>query len=124
MRKATVNLREEALAKLEPIPLTDQQYQSVISEESLTTAIEFWSFRCEACRKMAPVVSQIAATFHDKLKVYKVDVDENPRVVSEYAVPLVPYLLILKEGRPIISFAEEWSLDQISRLPDLRETAK
>lgn len=52
--------------KLEPLPLTDQQFQSVISEASLAVAIEFWSFRCEACRKMAPVVSQIAAVGNEK----------------------------------------------------------
>ena len=103
---------------MEPLSLVDDQFkdarfQTDLHKESLWVAIEFWSFRCEECRMMAPIVSQIAQEFSGKLRVFKVNVDDNPRVVSEYAVPLVPYLIILKRGWPIVSLAEVWDLKQI-----------
>lgn len=99
---------------MELLNFTDEQVESDLLESPVPTAIEFWSFRCEACRKMAPIVSHMAKALQGKLIVLKVNVDENPRLVAKYAVSMVPYLLVLRNGHPIASFAEEWSLQQVS----------
>lgn len=100
---------------MKPLPLTDQQFQSKPLEDSLPIAIEFWSLRCEACRKMAPVVSRIAEVLEGRLKVFKVNVDENPRLAAAFAVPFVPYLLFLKGGRVAASLAETWTLEEVEQ---------
>lgn len=95
-----------------PVPLTDQSRSLLAPSNKAPLAIEFWSFRCEACRKTAPVVSQIATAMAGKLTVYKVNADENPRLVAEYNVPFVPYLVI-QDGKGVTAFAEEWTLEQV-----------
>ena len=62
---------------------------------------------------MAPVVSQIAEHFDSRLPVFKVNADDNPRMVSKYRVPLVLYLILFCYGEPIARFAEQWSIEDI-----------
>jgi thioredoxin 1 len=98
---------------MKPQVLTDQQLESETLRDSLPVAIEFWSLRCEACRKVAPVVSRIAEVFAGRLKVFKVNVDENPRLAAAFAVPFVPCLLLLEGGTVVASLAETWAVEDV-----------
>ena len=98
---------------LHPLDLTDNNEQAVLNEHNHTIAIEFWSFRCESCRLMAPVVSRISEDSGDNLVVYKVNIDESPRLVSRFNVSTIPYLLIIKNNTTIASFRGEWSAEEV-----------
>ena len=101
---------------MEPLPLTDGEYESTLRDRHGFVGIEFWSFRCEACRCVAPKVSRIAEELGCQLTVFKVNVDQNPRLVAAFAIPLVPYFLILKDGQVLARLPEEWELEQIISL--------
>lgn len=62
---------------------------------------------------MAPVVSEMADQLDDRLVVFKVNADDSPRMVSNFHVPIVPYMILFCYGEPIARFAERWSIEQI-----------
>ena len=106
-------LRGGILSRSEPMALSDLWFDQERLRQQEYAVVEFWSLRCEACRIMAPVVSQIAEHFDSRLPVFKVNADDNPRMVSKYRVPLVPYLILFCYGEPIARFAEQWSIEDI-----------
>ena len=101
-----------------PTVLTDRSSHQQLSQGSPIIAIEFWSFRCEGCRNVAPIVSRMAQELADRVDVYKVNVDENPRLTAQYAVPYVPYLVIAREGQTVASFGEAWTVDDVKQIVD------
>jgi thioredoxin len=63
--------------------------------------VDFWAAWCGPCRAIAPAVEELANEYAGKLKVVKVDVDENPDVSSRYGVQSIPTLLVFKGGEVV-----------------------
>jgi len=93
------------LSRSEPMALSEQWFDQERLRQREYAVVEFWSLRCEASRIMAPVVSEVAEHFDGRLPVFKVNADDNPRMVSKFRVPLVSYLILLCYGEPIARFA-------------------
>ena len=96
-----------------PMVLSDLWFDQERLRRAEYAVVEFWSLRCETCRIMAPVVSEMADRLDDRLVVFKFNADDSPRMVSKFQVPLVPYLILFCYGEPIARFAECWSIAQI-----------
>ena len=79
----------------------DSNFQDkVISSEKLTV-VDFWAEWCGPCRMVGPVVEQIAQSYSDKIKVVKLNVDENQEIAMKYGIQSIPSLLIFKNGKEI-----------------------
>ena len=76
----------------------DQWEQDVINSDKLVF-VDFWAEWCGPCRMLAPTVEAIAADFNGKLKVAKLNVDENPAVSERYGIRGIPTLLVFKDGQ-------------------------
>lgn len=63
--------------------------------------VDFWAPWCGPCKKIAPVVDEIAKEFDGKIKVVKVNVDENLKIAQEYSISGIPSILIFKEGEAV-----------------------
>jgi thioredoxin 1 len=61
--------------------------------------VDFYTQTCAPCKEMAPVVEQVAADFGDKVKVFRVDIDANPRVAAQYSVNTLPMFIVYKDGK-------------------------
>jgi len=63
--------------------------------------VDFWAVWCGPCQMVAPIVDELAVEYKDKIKVMKLNTDENPEIAGKYQVMSIPTILIFKNGQPI-----------------------
>ncbi len=74
--------------------------QDVLKSDGLIL-VDFWAVWCGPCQMVAPVVEEIAAEYKDKMKVCKLNTDENPDVASKYRIMGIPTLMFFKNGAAV-----------------------
>ena len=78
---------------------TDATFEQEVIKSDLPVLVDFWAVWCGPCKAVGPIVDGIAATYAGKLKVAKVNVDENSATPSRYGIRGIPTLLFFKEGK-------------------------
>ena len=78
--------------------VVDENFEAEVIRSNLPVLIDFWAPWCGPCKSIAPVIEELAQEYEGKLKVAKLNVDENPITPSRYGVRGIPNLLILKGG--------------------------
>ena len=84
---------------MKPITITDDNFEKEVLNSNLPVLIDFWAVWCGPCKIIAPVVEQLAEEYSGKLKVGKLDVDNNQEASIKYGVRSIPTLLIFKNGQ-------------------------
>jgi len=82
----------------EVLKVTDATFEDEVLKSALPVLIDFWAEWCMPCRMIAPTVENIAQAYPDKLKVTKMNVDENMKTPSKYGIRGIPTLLLFKGG--------------------------
>ena len=85
----------------EPLKVDDTSFKSVVIEAKIPILVDFWAPWCAPCRSIAPVVDELAGEYAGRVGFAKVNVDENPKVATDYGVRSIPTLLIFKDGKPV-----------------------
>ncbi|HEV8601558.1 MAG TPA: thioredoxin [Patescibacteria group bacterium] len=83
------------------VTLTDDNFDREVLSSDKPVLVDFWAEWCGPCKMVSPAVSQIADELAGKLKVGKLNVDENPQSTSKYQVFSIPALKIFKDGKII-----------------------
>ncbi|HIU31317.1 MAG TPA: thioredoxin [Candidatus Caccousia avistercoris] len=81
------------------ITLTKDNFQSEALESKLPVLVDFWAPWCGPCRMVSPIVDEVAGELEGKVKVGKVNVDEQPELAAQYGVMSIPTLLVLENGQ-------------------------
>lgn len=86
---------------MKPIEITDQNFEIEVLKSDKPVLVDFWAVWCGPCKMIAPIVEQLAAEYEGKLKVGKLDVDNNQQSAIKYGVRSIPTLLIFKDGKVV-----------------------
>ncbi len=77
---------------------SDQNWQNEVIESTIPVMIDFWAAWCAPCLMIAPAVDELTQQFQGKIKVGKLNVDENPNVAGKYGIRSIPTLLFFHKG--------------------------
>ena len=80
------------------ITLTKENFREETTNTDLPVLVDFWASWCGPCRMLAPIVEQIAEEYEGKIKVGKVNVDEEPELAAAFNVSSIPTVVIIKDG--------------------------
>lgn len=100
------------------LTITDQNFEAEILKSQTPALVDFWAEWCAPCRIVDPIVHELAGEYAGKLKVGKLNVDENPEVSQNYNVMSIPTLLIFKNGQPVKSVIGAQSRENIKKAID------
>ena len=84
---------------MKPVELTDSNFSSEIAQG--LTLVDFWAPWCGPCRIIAPVVEELAGQYEGRVKISKVNVDDNPATAGQFRVMSIPTLILFKDGQPV-----------------------
>ena len=81
------------------VKVTDASFQSDVLDSKKPVLVDFWAEWCGPCRMIAPALEEIAGTLNGKVKIVKLNVDENPQTAAKYGIQSIPTLMIFKNGQ-------------------------
>jgi len=84
-----------------PVTVTDANFATEVEAASEPVLLDLWAAWCGPCRILAPVVEELAGDFAGRVKVGKLNVDENPATAGRFGVRSIPTLLVLRGGREV-----------------------
>ncbi|MCK4891438.1 MAG: thioredoxin [Candidatus Pacebacteria bacterium] len=83
------------------IELTDQNFKDEVKNPEMLVLVDFWAPWCGPCQMMSPIIEELSKEFEGKIKIRKLNVDENPNIASEYEILSIPMLKVFRKGEVI-----------------------
>ena len=83
------------------IAVTDASFEQDVLKSDTPVVVDFWAEWCGPCKQIGPALEEIAAEMSGKIKIVKVNIDDNPNAPSRYGVRGIPTLLVFKNGEVV-----------------------
>lgn len=89
------------MASPDVVTLEDGTFDSEVLKSEIPVLVDFWAVWCGPCRMVAPIVDEVSKEYAGKLKVLKLNTDENPDVAGKYRIMGIPTLMFFKDGKTV-----------------------
>ena len=83
------------------VVLNSSNFENEVIHSKTPVFVDFWATWCGPCRMVGPIVAQLADKFEGRVKVGKVDVDENPELAASFNVSSIPTMIMFKDGKAV-----------------------
>ncbi|WP_307252221.1 thioredoxin [Moryella indoligenes] len=83
------------------ITLTEVNFENEVLKSDKPVLVDFWATWCGPCRMLSPVISELAEEYEGRVKVGKVNVDEQQELAMQYRVASIPTVILFKDGQPV-----------------------
>ena len=81
--------------------LTDSNFKKEVLESELPVLVDYWAPWCGPCRILAPILEELTKEYNKKIKICKLNIDDNPKIPTQYQVMSIPTIMFFKKGRVI-----------------------
>jgi thioredoxin 1 len=91
------------MAEDKPVAVTDATFQQEVIDYDLPVVVDFWAEWCGPCRMVAPILDKLAGEYAGKIRIAKVDVDQNPMLSQTFRVQSIPTIMMFKQRNIVFS---------------------
>jgi thioredoxin 1 len=99
-----------------PLELNEANFKKEVLESDKLTIVDFWAPWCGPCKMLSPIIDDIAKDFGDKIKVGKINTDENQALAKQFKISSIPCVIFFNAGKPVGQFVGFKTKDAIKKL--------
>jgi thioredoxin 1 len=100
------------------IHLSDDTFQKEVIESDIPVLVDYWAEWCGPCKMIAPILDNLVSEYDGKLKIAKLNIDENPQIPTKFGIRGIPTLMIFKDGNPEATKVGALSKSQLTAFID------
>lgn len=100
------------------INFTDHEFDEQVLKSDMPVVVDFWAPWCAPCRIVSPIIDELAVEYEGKIKVGKMNVDDEPNASQTYGVMSIPSVFIFKNGQPVKSMIGAQSKENYKKAID------
>ena len=93
--------------------VTDSQWDTAVLQSDVPVLVDFWADWCAPCRAMGPYVDKLAEEYNGRLRVMKINTQDNPEVPAKYGITAIPTFLVIKNGEVVKQLVGSQQYDQL-----------